>query len=93
MPIATLSVAWLLANPATTSVILGASRIGQLTDTLVASDYQVENGLKSELDEVSIEFAGATQRLENLGSASSQESVRTDERWNLRTCGCCRQAR
>jgi aryl-alcohol dehydrogenase-like predicted oxidoreductase len=56
VPIATLSVAWLLANPATTSVILGASRIGQLTDTLVASDYQVENGLKSELDEVSIEF-------------------------------------
>jgi aryl-alcohol dehydrogenase-like predicted oxidoreductase len=56
VPIATLSVAWLLANPAITSVILGASRIGQLTDTLAASDYQLENGLKSELDKASIEF-------------------------------------
>jgi len=49
-------VAWILANPAITSVILGASRIGQLTDTLAASDYQLENGLKSELDKATIEF-------------------------------------
>src|SRR5260370_13345093 len=32
-PITTLSVAWVLANPAITSVILGASRVEQLTET------------------------------------------------------------
>ena len=37
---ATLSVAWILANPAITSVIPGASRIEQLTDTLTAADYK-----------------------------------------------------
>jgi len=55
-PITTLSVAWLLANPAITSVILGASRVEQLTDTLGAADYKLDNASKTELDEVSIEF-------------------------------------
>jgi 1-deoxyxylulose-5-phosphate synthase len=40
-PITTLSIAWLLANPAITSVIFGASRIEQLTDTLAAADSTV----------------------------------------------------
>jgi aryl-alcohol dehydrogenase-like predicted oxidoreductase len=52
----TLSVAWLLANPAITSVILGASRDEQLADTLVAADYALDSGLKGKLDEASIEF-------------------------------------
>jgi Aldo/keto reductase family len=51
-----LSVAWLLANPAITSVILGASRVEQLTDTLAASDYTLDSASKAKLDEVSIEF-------------------------------------
>jgi aryl-alcohol dehydrogenase-like predicted oxidoreductase len=55
-PITTLSVAWLLANPVTTSVILGASRVEQLTDTLAAADYTLDSALKTQLDEVSIEF-------------------------------------
>jgi aryl-alcohol dehydrogenase-like predicted oxidoreductase len=55
-PITTLSVAWLLANPAVTSVILGASRVEQLTDTLAAADYKLDGALKTRLDEVSIEF-------------------------------------
>jgi aryl-alcohol dehydrogenase-like predicted oxidoreductase len=55
-PITTLSVAWLLANPAVTSVILGASRVEQLTDTLAAADYKLDGALKARLDEVSIEF-------------------------------------
>jgi aryl-alcohol dehydrogenase-like predicted oxidoreductase len=54
-PITTLSVAWLLANPAITSVILGASRVEQLTDTLIAADSKVDSALKTQLDEVSIE--------------------------------------
>jgi 1-deoxyxylulose-5-phosphate synthase len=36
---ATLSVAWVLANSAITSVILGASRLDQLIDTLAVADY------------------------------------------------------
>ena len=55
-PIATLSVAWLLANPAITSVILGASRVEQLTDTLAAADYKLDRALRTKLDEVSSEF-------------------------------------
>ena len=55
-PITTLSVAWVLANPAITSVILGASRVEQLTDTMAAADYKLDSALKTRLDEVSIEF-------------------------------------
>ena len=55
-PITTLSVAWVLANPAITSVILGASRVEQLTDTLAAADCKLDSALKMRLEEVSIEF-------------------------------------
>jgi aryl-alcohol dehydrogenase-like predicted oxidoreductase len=57
-PITTLSVAWLLANPAITSVILGASRVEQLSDTLAAADYTLDSALKAKLDEVSVELHG-----------------------------------
>jgi aryl-alcohol dehydrogenase-like predicted oxidoreductase len=55
-PMATLSVAWILANPAVTAVILGASRSEQLTDTLAAADYKLESAVKAQLDDVSIEY-------------------------------------
>ena len=55
-PMATLSVAWILANPAISSVILGASRIEQLTDTLAAAEYQLDSAVKAKLDEISIEY-------------------------------------
>jgi aryl-alcohol dehydrogenase-like predicted oxidoreductase len=55
-PMATLSVAWVLANPAITSVILGASRLDQLADTLAAADYSLNGAVKAQLDEVSIEY-------------------------------------
>jgi aryl-alcohol dehydrogenase-like predicted oxidoreductase len=55
-PMATLSVAWVLANPAITSVILGASRLDQLTDTLAAADYTLDGSVKAHLDEVSVEY-------------------------------------
>jgi aryl-alcohol dehydrogenase-like predicted oxidoreductase len=54
--ITTLSVAWLLANPSVRSVILGASRVEQLADTLAAVDYTLDGALKTKLDEASIEF-------------------------------------
>jgi aryl-alcohol dehydrogenase-like predicted oxidoreductase len=53
---ATLSVAWVLANPAITSVILGASRLEQLTKTLAAADAPLDSALKATLDEVSVEY-------------------------------------
>jgi aryl-alcohol dehydrogenase-like predicted oxidoreductase len=55
-PITALSVAWVLANPAVTSVILGASRVEQVTDTLAAADYRLDSELKAKLDEVTIEY-------------------------------------
>jgi aryl-alcohol dehydrogenase-like predicted oxidoreductase len=48
----------LLANPAITSVILGASRVEQLNDTLAAADFTLDSALKTKLDEVSAEFRG-----------------------------------
>ena len=55
-PMATLSVAWVLANPTITSVILGASRLDQLTDTLAAAEYNLDGAVKARLDEVSVEY-------------------------------------
>jgi aryl-alcohol dehydrogenase-like predicted oxidoreductase len=51
-----LAVAWILANPAITSVILGASRTEQLTDTLAAADYNLTPELKTKLDDLSAEY-------------------------------------
>ncbi len=48
----TLSVAWVLANPAVTAPIIGASRPGQLDDSLAAADYVMSSALKAELDEL-----------------------------------------
>ena len=55
-PIATLSVAWVLAHSAVTLVILGASRVEQLAGTLAAADFALDSTLKTRLDEVSIGF-------------------------------------
>jgi 1-deoxyxylulose-5-phosphate synthase len=55
-PMAILSVAWILANPAITAVILGASRIEQLTDTLGAADYKLDSAVKAKLDDASIAY-------------------------------------
>jgi aryl-alcohol dehydrogenase-like predicted oxidoreductase len=55
-PMPTLSIAWVLANPAITSAILGASRLEHLTDTLVAADYALDSAVKAQLDEVSIGY-------------------------------------
>jgi aryl-alcohol dehydrogenase-like predicted oxidoreductase len=51
-----LAIAWILANPAITSVILGASRTEQLTDTLAAAEYNLPPELKTQLDDLSAEY-------------------------------------
>jgi aryl-alcohol dehydrogenase-like predicted oxidoreductase len=55
-PLPKLAVAWILANPSITSVILGASRPAQLTDTLAAADYQLPAKVKTQLDELTLEY-------------------------------------
>ena len=50
------SVAWVLANPVITSAIIGASRPDQLTDTLAAIDLTLNDELKAQLDDATVEY-------------------------------------
>jgi aryl-alcohol dehydrogenase-like predicted oxidoreductase len=50
---ARLSLAWLLAKPVVTSVIIGAKRLDQLQDNLAAVDLTLTQGELRQLDEVS----------------------------------------
>jgi len=52
----TLAVAWVLANPAITSAIVGASRPEQLDDSLAAAGFAMTPELKSRLDELTVEY-------------------------------------
>jgi aryl-alcohol dehydrogenase-like predicted oxidoreductase len=52
----TASVAWVLANPAVTSAIIGASRPEQLADTLAAAELKLDAGLKRKLDDLTAEY-------------------------------------
>lgn len=56
LPLATMAVAWVLANPAITSPIIGASRPEQLTDTLAAVEKPLDPGLKARLDEMTSRY-------------------------------------
>jgi aryl-alcohol dehydrogenase (NADP+) len=52
----TLSVAWVLANPAVTAPIIGASRPEQLDASLAAAEYALDDELKRRLDERTHEY-------------------------------------
>jgi 1-deoxyxylulose-5-phosphate synthase len=52
----TVAVAWVLANPAITAPIIGASRPEQLTDTLKAAELELGSELLTQLDELTIEY-------------------------------------
>jgi len=56
MSLTTASVAWVLANPAITSAIMGASRPEQLKDVLAAAELQLDPGLKASLDDLTLEY-------------------------------------
>jgi len=49
--LATLAVAWVMANPAITAPIIGASRPEQLADSLAAAELKLDDDLKSLLDD------------------------------------------
>jgi aryl-alcohol dehydrogenase-like predicted oxidoreductase len=50
------AIAWVLANPAITSVIIGASKAAQLTDSIAAADVTLAPELASRLEELTREF-------------------------------------
>lgn len=52
----TMAVQWVLANPAVTSAIIGASRPEQLADSLAAVDKPMDDDLKARLDELTVEW-------------------------------------
>jgi aryl-alcohol dehydrogenase-like predicted oxidoreductase len=51
--VATIALAWVLAKPFVTSVIIGAKRAGQLKENLAAADVKLEEAEIKQLDEVS----------------------------------------
>jgi len=52
----TLAVAWVLANPAITSPIIGASKPEQLADNLAAVELTLDADLKKKLDELTHQY-------------------------------------
>jgi len=53
---ATLAIAWVLAHPAVTAPIIGASRAGQLKASVAAAELKLDPALKAKLDELTHEF-------------------------------------
>jgi aryl-alcohol dehydrogenase-like predicted oxidoreductase len=53
---ATLAIAWVLANPAITAPLLGASRPDQLDDSLAGGSYKLDGDLKKRLDELTHDY-------------------------------------
>lgn len=56
VPLTMLSVAWVLSKPTITAVILGASRLEQLDESLAAANYVIDPELKEKLDELTAEY-------------------------------------
>jgi 1-deoxyxylulose-5-phosphate synthase len=58
---ATLAVAWVLAQPTVSSVIVGASRPEQLDDAVAAETASLDDDLLRQLDELTVEFRAAPE--------------------------------
>jgi aryl-alcohol dehydrogenase-like predicted oxidoreductase len=56
LSLATMAVSWVLANPAITAPIVGASRPEQLADSLAAAETPMPADLKARLDELTHEW-------------------------------------
>ena len=56
LSLVTMAVAWVLANPAITAPIIGASRPGQLDASLAAVDLTLDADLKRQLDELTHQY-------------------------------------
>jgi aryl-alcohol dehydrogenase-like predicted oxidoreductase len=56
LSLVTMAVAWVLANPAITAPIIGASRPGQLDASLAAAGVTLDADLKQQLDELTHQY-------------------------------------
>lgn len=56
MSMPALAVAWVMANPAITAPIIGASRPEQLDDTLAAAETPLSPDLKQRLDDLTVQY-------------------------------------
>lgn len=56
IPIVTMAVAWVAANPVVTAPIIGASKAEQLNDSLKALEYEIDHDLKARLDEMTQQY-------------------------------------
>jgi aryl-alcohol dehydrogenase-like predicted oxidoreductase len=56
IPLTTLVVAWVLANPTVTSPIIGASKPEQLDATIAALEVKLDPDLLAELEKATIQF-------------------------------------
>jgi aryl-alcohol dehydrogenase (NADP+) len=56
LPLVRLALAWVLAHPAVTSAIVGASRPDQLDELLRAGEKPLDAGLKEQLDDLTREY-------------------------------------
>jgi len=56
MSMVQLALAWVLAHPAVTSPIVGASRPGQLDDPIAAVGKSLDPGLKARLDALTADY-------------------------------------
>jgi aryl-alcohol dehydrogenase (NADP+) len=56
LPLATLAVRWVLANPVITAPIIGASRPEQLAASVAALDDPLDDDLRARLDELTYEY-------------------------------------
>jgi 1-deoxyxylulose-5-phosphate synthase len=52
----TLAVAWVLANPAITAPLIGASRADQLSASIAAADVKLPAEIKKRLDDLTAEY-------------------------------------
>jgi aryl-alcohol dehydrogenase (NADP+) len=56
MSLTALALAWVLAEPAITAPIVGASRPDQLDDVIAATEKPLDAALKARLDEITLEY-------------------------------------
>jgi aryl-alcohol dehydrogenase (NADP+) len=56
IPLTTLAVAWVLANPLVTSPIIGASKASQLADSIAALDVSLDADVLDRLDELTRQY-------------------------------------
>jgi aryl-alcohol dehydrogenase-like predicted oxidoreductase len=56
LSLTSVAVAWVLANPAVTAPIIGASRPEQLADTLKATELKLDTELLGKLNELTLEY-------------------------------------